>query len=307
MKTGSKIPVSVMHEHRDAYYHWMYMIDRGIIPAERNYLLHVDHHDDYDTRGYGRDLTAMPQTWQEALDFTDECLGIADFIVPALWQGIFSTFHNLKNLIPVKIKEQACFIKLMKGNPHVPETGDFIPALHSSKRNDPGSGYKFFTYREGGLRDGDEITDKNIVLDVDLDYFCWDDSLRSVSPKRMEITREAYEEYRLNRNHPFRLLPARVFTVTESDGKYYIEYREHLERDPLPIDKMIILRMNHLFDWFEKLRLRPRAIDICRSDISGYLPAEKAAFVEAEFRKRLEEHFDVEYIAVPERLRDPHD
>lgn len=45
---------------------------------------------------------------------------------------------------------------------------------------------------------------------MDLDYFCWDDSLLSVPEKRVEITKEAYEGCLADRYHPLRLLPART-------------------------------------------------------------------------------------------------
>ena len=45
---GKTIPVTIMNEHRDAYWHWHWIIDQGIVPHDGNYLLHIDHHDDFE-------------------------------------------------------------------------------------------------------------------------------------------------------------------------------------------------------------------------------------------------------------------
>ena len=109
------IPVTVMNEHRDAYWHWHWFIEQGAIPHDGNYLLHIDHHDDLEAGGYRGDLRVPPRGAAEAGRLTDDCLGIADFIIPAVWHGLFSTVHILKNLLPQPIKDEeeyVCFSSL---------------------------------------------------------------------------------------------------------------------------------------------------------------------------------------------------
>ena len=138
-----------MNEHRDAYYHWFCMIEKGYIPAEGNYLLHIDHHDDMTPGGYAWDLTKMPGSAAEALRFTDECLGIADFIVPAIWQGIFSTCHIFKNLIPAPIKSKEMVMTLVNKQVLMPQ--EFIPFIHASKRQQGDPKLRFYTHKDNGL------------------------------------------------------------------------------------------------------------------------------------------------------------
>ena len=71
---------------------------------------------------------------------------------------------------------------------HVLEPAKYIPFLHADKRRDGADGYGFYTYHEGALSDTGML--ENVVLDIDLDYFCWDNSLSTTAPKRIEITKK---------------------------------------------------------------------------------------------------------------------
>lgn len=291
------IPCSVMDEHRDAYYHWFVMADRGYIPRSGNYLLHIDHHDDMMGGGYDWDLMNMPRTTDEALEFTDKCLGIADFIVPAIWQGLFANLHIVKNLMPSPSSSRDMIMNFS------PQSGlnpsPFIPFLHAQAIREGNPAMRFYTFTENGLSDC-EVLEKaeHVVLDVDLDYFCWDNSLGSVPEKRLEITREAYEEYMSDRSHPFRIIPKRWFYAKEEDGRCYLVYKEAAEREPLPSEDLIEKRIDRLFRWLDKHGVVPDAIDVCRSATSGYLPAERAEFTEECFMRKLREAYPVEVITV---------
>ena len=306
------IPIFLMDEHRDAYYLWHRMIDRGDIPAKGGYLLHVDHHDDLESAGYNWDLTQMPQNAREALAFTDQCLGIADFIIPAVWEGTFGTVHILKELVPVEITQTEESVSLMKGSRQI--------LVHNAQQTGKesagtGSGQTFgsapwlirrdrerdenqvkFVLRRGGLEPWDRYPESGLVLDVDLDYFCWDDSLSSVPPQQIEITKQAYEEFRSDRNHPFRILASSGFAVKEEDGRHWLYLQQFYPPEPLPDDETVCRRMDRLLSYFARVGLKPCAIDICRSNRSGYLPAAKAQYVEETFIKKLGELYPIESI-----------
>lgn len=293
----------LMEEHRDAYYHWHRMIERGDIPAEGNYLLHIDHHNDMEAEGYDWDLTRMPQNAAQALEFTDHCLGIADFIVPAMWEKTFSTVHLLTELIPTRIENSSVSVKLMKGSTTVlqMENDDFLkkagrgaPWLRTGDSEAEGAGVTC-TLKTGGLNDIDRYPDSGLVLDVDLDYFCWDNSVSTGIPQRIEITQDAYNSFMNDRDHPFRILASRILDVVEEDGRYWLFFVMNTPKDPIPDDMTILRRMDRLFYYFWIAGVKPLAIDICRSAKSGYLPAQKAEFVEKNFLGRLERMFSVEY------------
>lgn len=48
--------------------------------------------------------------------------------------------------------------------------------------------HRFFAYREGGLGELNLI--QPVVLDIDLDYFCWDDSLSMAGGKKLTLQRK---------------------------------------------------------------------------------------------------------------------
>lgn len=287
-----------MDEHRDGYLHWTAMIEQGHLPAEGNYLLHIDHHDDFEGGGYNWDMRHMPGTVMEALVFTDQCLGIADFIQPAIWQGIFSTCHLMTNLIPMKIRDEE---KIMTYSGGALLIKDYLPLLHGRAGHDdnPDPDLKYFVLRRGGLYGSDELEGaEHIMLDVDLDYFCWDNSLKSVPEKRIEVTEEAYNEFTENRNHPLRILPKKYITAKRIEGRCYLVYKESLERDSIPGEDLIKKRIDRLFAWLDRCRIVPDAVDICRSSFSGYLPSERAGFTEAEFIKRLKDAYPIREMAM---------
>lgn len=288
-----KVPTIIIDEHHEAFWAWHLFLEKKFIAQDSNYLLHIDHHDDMEFGGYNCNFENLPQNYETAKEFTYSTLGIADFIYPALYQKIFSTVHILKNLVPRPLKEEKLFVfhsenQLLGGK--------YIPFIHSDEKNKVDSKYRFFTRIDGGLNETDAIPAENLVLDVDLDYFCWDDSLRSVPEKRLEITAAAYEDLMQNKNNPFRILPRKILTFEEDGGKYFMVYRENLKRNILPSEEKIVSRIDRLIKYFSKVQLQPAAIDICRSSYSGYLPSERSEFVEKTFIAKLGEVFDLEFL-----------
>ena len=288
------IPTVIIDEHNEAFYAWRLFIEKNFIEPNGNYLLHIDHHDDMESGGYDWNFNDRIDSTDSARIFIDKCLGIADFITPALWYGMFSTVHILKNLMPKALTVEKKFVK--RHGDHVLIFGRYIPFIHSDEKNKSDSCYRFFTQIEGGLNADDEYPSEGVVLDVDLDYFCWDDSLKSVPPKRMEITKEAFEEYMSDRNHPFRIVPKKLMVPQEIDGRYYMVYEEHTERNALPTEERIVKRIVRLLEYMRERSIQPKAIDICRSSYSGYLPKERAAFVEKEFLSRLGALFEMQFL-----------
>lgn len=293
-----KIPVMRMYEHNEAYYCWDQMVKRGYIPEKGNYLLHVDHHDDMESGGYAWNFDHRPMSEEEVRFFTYEVLGIADFIMPAVYYKLFSDVHILKNVMPQKMAGDTCFVRCVETCEL--QRGKMIPFLHGKYMEQEDSEYRFFNLYEGSMFENDTfikaIEGKSVVLDVDLDYFCWDDMLRSVGPKRIEITKEAYEEVMSNPYHPYRIMPKRLLSVVEEDGRYYLEYKEHGRNYPIPTKERMEKRMDKLLAWFKECELTPAAIDICSSHYSGYLPKDVYPWIEERFLEKLGEVWDLEIL-----------
>ncbi|MDO5391067.1 MAG: UPF0489 family protein [Eubacteriales bacterium] len=284
------IPVCLIEEHHEAYYCWHYFKEQGWIEKENNYLLHIDHHDDLASPAYLWDFSKMPQNYEEAREFVYQALGIGDFIFPAVYEKLFSVVHLMLKVTPEEYENIERVIKA-KGTELLVKK--YIPFIHEKYRKDPKSPYAFFTMRSGGLNP--IKIEQPLVLDVDLDYFCWDDSCATGTKSTIEITKEAYEDFQTNRYHPFRLMAKRIMQAEIRDGKYYLNCVSGKERDIIPDKEKMIGRIERVINWLSENQICPAAIDICRSAHSGYLPSEEAKFVEEEFLHRLGKLYDLKF------------
>ena len=271
-----KMPFLTMEEHHEAFYYWGLAVEKGWIAPRGNVLFHVDHHDDLTCGGYFHDFSKPFLTLEERRAFTYSDLGIADFIVPALYEGLFSQMFNMKGLVKQPFSTEERLIRL-RGN-HVLEPGKYIPFLHADKRRDGADGYGFYTYHEGALSDTGML--ENVVLDIDLDYFCWDNSLSTTASKRIEITKEAHEEFNENPYHPFRILPRALIRAEAENGRYYLRYTEPPTEEAPAEEKQIRTRIDHFFNWLGSQPWEPSLVTLCRSAYSGYLPRDRAELVE---------------------------
>lgn len=271
-----KMPFLTMEEHHEAFYYWGLAVEKGWIAPRGNVLFHVDHHDDLTCGGYFHDFSKPFLTLEERRAFTYSDLGIADFIVPALYEGLFSQMFNMKGLVKQPFSTEERLIRL-RGN-LVLEPGKYIPFLHADKRRDGADGYGFYTYHEGALSDTGML--ENVVLDIDLDYFCWDNSLSTTASKRIEITKEAHEEFNENPYHPFRILPRALIRAEAENGRYYLRYTEPPTEEAPAEEKQIRTRIDHFFNWLGSQPWEPALVTICRSAHSGYLPRDRAELVE---------------------------
>ena len=275
------IPISLIEEHNEAFLSWHQFIQQGIIPPKGNYLLHVDHHDDLSTGGYRFNPNEVPTNLAAIEKITYHDLGIANFIWPAVHEGVFSSVHVVKNRIPYPVETQEMVTICKDGVEILPQ--NYIPLIHAEKKQEKATGYSFFTKIENGLGtvhiDPARVPECGYVLDLDLDYFCWDDSLSTRYPKRIEITEKAYQEFWEDKYHPFRILPLAMIQAVVDDGKYYLEYKEDILPSPETTEERMQKRVDTLMAWLKEQTVRPAAIDICTSRFSGYLPSYAYPFI----------------------------
>ena len=287
------IPAYCMEEHHEAFYYWHLAVDQGYLEKENNTLFHIDHHDDLECGGYFHDFTRRIESLKDCREFTYNELGIADFIVPAIYEGLFSVMYNMKKVTP------ALFIKkeklIRRTGSCCLTIGDYLPFVHGKFRQEKDEAYRFFTYYEGSLTETQKP--ENVALDIDLDYFCWDDSLQKAGPKRLEITKEAYDAFRENPYHPLRILPRKLLQVQEQEGSFYICYTEPPTVQKEADEERIRKRVARFSDWLKTQEWKPRLVTICRSVHSGYLPPDKAEFVETLVREALENIYELNWLS----------
>ena len=281
------IPLYVIEEHNEAFCVWNEAVEEGVFPAIGNALLHVDHHPDFECGPYGENLDVLFASLSEMKQFAGSCLGIADFICPAVYQGMFQEIVFLRNFLSGLPKPEWKVMYSAGGAlVHTSATSLLRGAL---KR--PDADHRFFSWREGGLA-GDFRTPQPVVLDIDLDYFCWDDSRSGMPDDRLEITENAYRSMQDNPYHPFRLLPKMIAHPVEEGGRYYLRYFSKPDPDPLPSEDQVCKRIDAFAAWLTRNQVRPRIISICRSRYSGYTPAPMWQAIETRLLERLAERYD---------------
>lgn len=283
------IPIFTIEEHHEAYLLWRRAIAAGILPAQGGSLLHIDHHDDMEAGAYPWDMRAGVSD-QQAEEFTYQALGIADFIIPALYHGLFSELLILKSLLPIPMVKQERWVMLRGDDALI--CGNYLPFLHHEQRQSGNGNKRFFDQYSGGL--SPFCPGGPAVLDIDLDYFAWDDSLSGVPDKLIEITVEAYREFQADPCHPFRILPRRLVQVCEREGRYYLQYREYSRPNAPPTPERLQKRIGNFAAWLRENDIRPALISLCRSAHSGYLPPDLAPTVEAGVREALGQLYELD-------------
>lgn len=287
------ISVYIMEEHKEAYYYWHLMREKKEIKATGNYLLHIDHHDDATAGRYNFDLQLVP-TLEEAKRRAYEDLGVGDFIAPAIYEGLFDHFYYLSNFDD-KISEIAAYVK------KEPEDTLTIRYMHellklfgTGKALGNASRYQYIV---GGMGKLVKAAEQPLVLDVDLDYFAWDNSLSSAGNYRIEITKAQYEAIIEDTYHPLRIQGKPQYIYIEENGHYYLESFKGHGRET-PSKEKILERMDNLFAWLKEADIKPAAIDICRSRLSGYLPRTLFPWIEEEFLARLGKAYAIDCYGV---------
>ncbi len=284
-----KVPLYFVEEHNEAYSVWFSAIENKIIPKHST-LIHIDHHDDMEQGGYDYDFSNPVTTKKQADYLVNNVFGIADFIIPALWEQWFSTLVMVKSIFPKEFKLKKKYVN--NSEKTVLSIGNAIPFIHNQYLDDPNSPYRFYDYLEG-FNSKISISTP-CVLDIDLDYFCWDNSLKSAPRKLLEITEEAYTDFNNNPHHPFKIVPRKILKILNIDDKYYIEYKENFTQSKIADESKIIKRVENLCNWLKQNDIYPELINICRSRYSGYTPTSMWKITEDILLEHLQKMYNIE-------------
>lgn len=284
------IPLYIIEEHHEAYYAWYHAVSKGFLPDENNILVHVDHHDDFVCGNYSHDFTVPLKTLEERIHFTYGSLGIATFIVPAIYDRLFDKILNFKSAKTIEAEEKR--IVIFAKTPHILDIKKYIPFIHKRYEGNPNSKYRFVDYAELSLEK--IYPEKPWVLDIDLDYFYCDDSLSTGKRPLAEITKEEYDRYQSERYHPMKILADRVIEYSEENGKYYLSMNLTSQTGTTADENQIDERLDAFAQWLSNIDLAPAVIDICRSRFSGYCPADKWEKIERGLLERLKKIYTLD-------------
>lgn len=279
------VPLVCMEEHHEAFWIWRRAAALGWLPGAGNRLLHVDEHADLRLPALTTSLHALEADADALHRFTYEELGIADFIVPSLYLGLFDRIDWLRRAHHSAVRAKRLYVVSVEGD------GRRLRLMDNGFQAgllDP-AGRKRVEYRPIGLAtpsDPSASTPKPWVLDIDLDYFHSDDP--AAETLEIQITEAEYRAYRDDRYHRVRLSGGRARAFRRG-GHYYYAFADQPDRASPPFRRATIIgRIEAFGDWLKGQAVQPRLVTLCRSSISGYMPAEQVDWVERRLLATLE-------------------
>ncbi|MFN6465933.1 MAG: UPF0489 family protein [Nostoc sp. DedVER02] len=299
------IPVLIVEEHHEAFWIWHYAISQNIIPKSKNILLHIDEHSDMATPRFTRSLNSINNNLQDIYDFTYHELNIASFIVPAVYQRVFNQVFWLRPRLKESSSEFMCVYACD------PEETIF---LTKNVKNigaillDP----KYKTAKYTCLTVKDEFPEnQTVVLDIDLDYFSCNNRYYN-DTGRIEITEFQYQSFQRDNYQFLRITYGSSIRAEIEDGKYYLVFNEFPQTELFPnilklSEDKILERIDQLIEFLVQKQVQVSMIDICRSRISGYTPADQCQFIEDNLLKKLGELYELNFVSLEQIKPQPLD
>src|SRR5262249_23337518 len=159
-------------------------IARRLMPSSNSVLLHVDEHSDWATPRLRRSIESAGSSLRGIADFTYAELDIGSFIWPAIYKGIFAEVYWMRSQHTLQLTRRRLFIHAVNE-----ERTEFQTGLsHGNGLGERTVEHTLITPYSSFSPTGP------VVLDFDLDYFS-SHSYPDYTGRRLEITREAYQEF----------------------------------------------------------------------------------------------------------------
>lgn len=294
MKTATKI--FIIEEHHEAYFIWKYAAARGFINPAGHTLVHIDEHSDMGTPFLNMPPPLLNNELDKTLDFVYKELGIATFIVPAIYEGMLDSVYWIKQRHQkTNKKSYKMYVRSQNNAGTLLATGraaqleQFDDESKSKSRSS-----KYYRFYKQHI---DELgTQGPVLLDIDLDYFsCIQNPLKN--ELQIEITQEEFEKFNQTPYHRIRFYDfGRVDAYQDGDRFFYSFNRIADPREsPLKVKSEIIMqRIEYAISYLQAKVPYPLLITICRSRLSGYTPSDQWEFIEQQLLKSLNNIYTVE-------------
>ena len=287
----AEIPLFLHEEHHEAFLIWHYAIRRGLLPAQQNVLLHVDSHADMAPPVLRTPIRQFPQTLAAIAQFTYDELGIATFMLPAIYQRLFPTVYWLHPK-PEQTERVEQYVRTYQ------QAGQhFIvgPASSPWQPDKPWQDRVSFTHQTIALEQSVSEA-QSLVLDIDLDFFSCEIFVNSAAS--VEITPPAAARFEQHTYDPLRL-HGNCF-LEERDQRYYLHFNfnigQPIKTSARLSEAAIVQRIDRFGGFLRDNHITPALIDVCRSRFSGYTPEDQWEFIERRLLAQLRELYSIESI-----------
>ena len=292
-KANPCVPIEIFDEHNQAFYCWHMARHDGRIDKPID-LLHVDAHSDMGTPERLQASLFFPaetdDSYQEYYrSLADNELSIDNFIVPAVLNRIIKSVY----FIPPKWRK----MKSQRKQLNVASAfGEGYVLKHNLKAEQGheqriSAAYPDLTEFTFFVINVEKIPkNREVILDIDLDYFACVDSIANAMQYELEITRRQFESkdrfFKENRNLQYSLLEFHFF---ERNGRYYAKIGRKKGKDIsyLPPVTDIEAEIARVVDTLRDKNVRPALITICRSCVSGFCPPDYGTLVENKLLQSL--------------------
>jgi hypothetical protein len=275
------IPLVAIEEHHQAFTVWFWAREQKMLPTEPCHLLHVDTHSDFHVPQLRSSLNRLPQELCAIKRFTNEELTISSFIVPAIYLELFDQVTWLSGSAEASASRDKIFVSSV-GEEQI----ELLFGVYGNKMRTLGnSDARIAELRE--IQDHEKLeTERDIVLDIDLDYFLCN-TLTMPQQCKLEITHDCFHSFLNDPYHPLRLTPGVSVRVFQQGEQYFADFGTLEGRgleSPETATTQIKERLAGFESFLEQLEQIPKLILLARSRYSGYTPWEFSDTIETGVR-----------------------
>ncbi|MEA5515382.1 UPF0489 family protein [Nodularia sp. UHCC 0506] len=297
------IPVILFEEHNEAFFAWHYAIQKQWMPKSGNTLLHIDEHSDMGIPRFNYPIKSLNGNLQEIYNFTYNELTIENFIIPAIYQGLFNKLYWIRQNQQAPIPASMCVYSHDQEGKIL--TAKDMQSLGTKALFDPK--YKKAKFQSFTVNESEKFSEKqSVILDIDLDYFSCNNSYHNFQGQ-LEITKEQYDEFRQDPYQFMRLTLGSGVKTQVVEGKYYLVFNQFSQQDEQKVPNVlkvseakILERIDHVINFLKVKQVEIKLIDICRSRLSGFTPEDQYQFIEDNLIKKLQELYPLDIMRLSE-------
>ncbi|WP_442591400.1 UPF0489 family protein [Pedobacter sp. AW31-3R] len=299
-----KIKTFILEEHNEAYMVWQYALKSDLIKKKNNTLIHIDEHSDMGVSQYKTSIYDSSLSFKAIRDFTYNEVSIGGFIVPAVLLGLFDKVFWIKQHHHKKRYGHFSMLARSYNAAGKKIKCSKTDAEAAAENIAEGSDLKRFDYYLHHAED--MIPAHDLLLDIDLDYFCCTGDPQKMKETYIEITKDEFDEFNVDKYHMLRyvMLDQQIETLQIQDKYYYVinNFKEVYPFAENVEEEIIQTRISSLIKNLKEKKIIPSIITICRSKISGYTPDNKCEFIQKNLLDQLQALYDLDIVAIEELI-----